>query len=335
MSIVFLRKLAVAGIALVAGLPLSGQAQSAAAREAAMRQVEAAPSLTGFSPARESGKFAAPPGGHGHTMAYQDGNGCVTFFLPMQEYELLEVGMKWNGPACSGKPIEGKGTLQIYRRTNDEIVVVMLKGRFVKGALTGEGEKAIFKFDPQGKPREDSYVFHGTFARQVLHGQGVRRWVGPADEHPSAWSETGPFVDGTAHETTLYARLRAEPGLLYDAHQLRVDKDGQTYVHQAYNNGKQAVKGVMRFENDPVEWNTETMTWKHGPVDFTFSRIDQENGHALAAKCLEASYQKGHIRCQHGEIQSGRLGNMARFGDGPFQVSLPVKSDGLNFRVEG
>ncbi len=283
------------------------------------------PALTGFSPAQPVKGVQAAPGDHGHTQAYRSAAGCMAFFFPLGEDGGSEVALKWSGPACNGKLVEGKGELQIWRRVGERTVVGVLQGSFTKGMLTGEGAKANFTFDKAGKPVPGMYIFNGTFANSVLHGDGVQRWTGAADARPSAWARQGKFQDGTIRGPVFLSQLRPYPGVEAQAQELWYSERGNTYIEQAQVNRGKLVDGTLFFEGDAIPWKAEVAVWRDDvPEAARLTRMDMARQHVMIASCMQWRFEAARLACGQGNVSAGGSGGSIGIGEGAFGIRLPV-----------
>lgn len=293
------------------------------------------PALTGFSPAKPIADFTAPPGGHDLSQAYKSAAGCVAFFAAPADH-FSGVAFKVKGLPCNGKPLEGKGELQIYRKhlngAGFDQVISVLSGEFSKGMLTGEAAKANFTFNAAGKPVADTYVFSGRFENSVLNGKGQRRWTGPKDGEPSAIALEGNFKDGVPSGGVLQSRLHPLPGVEADFQPLHYSPKGNSYVEQSQLNGGKTVDGYLFLYQDPARWKVEVATWRdHVEAGaLTRKRDDEENFYAA---CKQWDFAAGKISCMDGNVGGGFKGTYYGVERGPFSIPLPFDTRSVPFRV--
>ncbi|HVR50946.1 MAG TPA: hypothetical protein VMS38_14520 [Pseudorhodoferax sp.] len=291
------------------------------------------PSLAGFSPAQPVPDFKAPAGDHGHTAAYRSADGCVAFFYPPGEEGISGVALKWKGPACNGKPLQGEGELQILRRAGTGTVVGVLQGRFANGLLAGQGSKANFSYDAAGQPLPDTYLFEGEFLHSVLHGQGISRWSGAADARPTAWARQGRFHEGLARGLVAQARLRPYPGVEAEVQDLWFGEDGTVPAEQARVNRGRPVPGLLFFENDAIAWRSEVAAWRDGQFQTArLLRMDTARQAGLVASCVRWRFEARQLRCDQGAVSSGGASGELRLDDGPYTLPWPVRPGGTGFR---
>jgi hypothetical protein len=294
------------------------------------------PAPTGFSPAQPTADFTAPPGGHEHTQAYKSAGGCVVFFLPTTA-DNFGVSIKTKDLKCDGKPVEGKGEVQILRKAKAgdaaNTVVGILRGQFAKGMLTGDGEKGNFTYAPDGKPVEDTYILLGNFENSVLNGKGERRWTGAKTDQPSTVSLEGTFKDGVIRGGVHMGRLNPLPGVEGDYVPLYFSERGNSYIEQAHLNGGKLMTGHMFFYNDPARWKVEFATWNFFAVGSALTRAYRD-ADALYAVCEKWEFLEGKATCPDGNIGGGYNGKFFGVNRSPFSLPLPFNPKAAPFNVK-
>lgn len=225
----------------------------------ALKTPLALPSKSGFSPAKPIA-LAPPSSAHDYTMAYKSASGCVVFFLP-ESSNLLNISLKWNGPTCKGKPLSGKGILQILSNRLDDngtrSIITTFNGQFEQGMFTGIGEKANFWLDANDGLLA-TYRYKGQFSNGILHGLGSTTYIGNASSQPSAWLKQGQFNDGIPFGKLTLARLNPYPGVEADVGEMIFNNEGQRFYDQSSNNAGTPVNGVLFFNRDTSPWETMT-----------------------------------------------------------------------------
>lgn len=313
--------------------PLEQQFQSASSMSLALTW----PVTTGFSPARPVDGFAAPPNSRWMTTPYRSATGCVAFFYPPNDDDIKvsEVALKWQGPACNGRPLNGSGELQIRYRSEDNLVVSVLKGNFSNGLLNGKGSKRNFSFTAQGARLQDTYLFDGQFAANVLHGEGRSRWIGPADSHPRAWLREGRFDQGALNGQVLQSRLSPYPGVAVETLQLWFNNDGQAYNNQAAANKNEPVPGRLLFTGEDAPWLVDLIGYQNdGRPAGSLMRLFGAGHPPLAAECMHWQLDGPQPRCQKGDLRYDLNPGLV-IEQGGFVLDTPVRAGRTPFRPLG
>lgn len=333
-----------AALALPFVLPLT--ANAAAQKSALEQQFEHAPAMslrltwpvtTGFSAAKPVEGFTAAAENQWMRTAYRSASGCVAFFYPPDNEgePISDVAFKWQGPACNGRPLNGSGELQIRYRTPDKQIISVLKGGFANGVLSGQGSKRNFSFTSQGATVQDTYLFDGQFADNVLHGEGRSRWIGPADGHPKAWLREGRFNQGALNGQVLQSRLAPYPGIAVETLQLWFDNKGQPYNNQARANQGEPVSGRLLFTGDDKPWLVDLIGYQNdGRPAGSLTRLFGAEHPPLTAHCMHWQLDGVQPHCQQGDLRYGLEPGLV-IEQGGFVLDTPVRAGRTPFRALG
>lgn len=301
-----------------------------------MRYSGELPSQNGLSPAKPV-KLAAPKDARSYTVAYKNRAGCVMFFVPLVKTQ-HDLKAKWQGSACNGKPLHGKGTLTITHQDDTPsgtiTYISVAHGTFRNGMLTGQGRKENFALNPDGSMKYDTYILSGEFAYGVLEGDGTRAWTGPASDHPSATVETGHFSDGTPSGLIIYSRLHPYEGVEADRNEMVLDSSGRFYNYQAYNNaGKKPTRGMVFFQGDETGWNIETAAL--GPAQTPkAATITGPKDHPFAMQCEAWEFRADGWFCGKGDALFGLHDQIITLSAKSFTMPIPIPASGAPLRIK-
>lgn len=282
-------------------------------------------------------KATAPAGADFYSGAYQTSSKCIFFYEKSDK--TFATHADWKGPACKGKPLNGKGTLRMTVSVtgdtgNKTLMQHEMRGTFVNGLLNGMGEKTNLGYTLE-KTSIDAYYFSGQFEHGLLSGPGKRTWIGAESERPNAVQWTGDFVAGIASGMIRQVRSQPYEGILGDVISLSVSKNGEAYIQQAQAQRGRLVEGAMYTEDE--EWTLFLESWKYGaPVSAVFVRApDYKNAASekdgLFALCGDWKFESGAWQCKQGSVRRSPAGAslLLAVQKTPFSLKMQSGADGL------
>ncbi len=288
------------------------------------------PALLSGGPATAVPEHKAPPGGHDHTMAWRGADGCIAFFYPPPEAQ--DVRMQWEGPACKGGLVQGKGRLLIQRNANKQLVLGVLQGDFVNGMLEGLGEKTHYVHEADGRPTQEAWHFEGPFMHSVLQGKGIRTHRNAADKLPGVSVVAGDFHEGLPHGEVNTVRLRPYTGVAAEYLELGLDAQGKAVLEQAIGNGGTVRKGWWMVEGDTAPWRVEVALWDSYPTAARLTRIPAAGIRSFVS-CEQWRMENGVLQCPKGEAWHERAFAAIGVRGAAFSLPLAPSAQNVPFRV--
>lgn len=274
--------------------PALEAAETVATRFEELRgQLPRPPATAGFSAVSTASAFKAPPGDHGQTVAYKTKAGCV-FFASSNA-----TAAAWKGSgACNGKPLEGKGRLELKRTLDDKgrTVVHVMEGRFTGGMLTGPAIKHNFIHTAQGQ-LESTIRLKGEFANSVLHGDGERVDFNHAeDARPRAVAWRGNMVDGAPLGPGQFEREAPAPAVEADSYHV------EFLVDDAISLSKPP-EGLMILKNWDAPLGVRVHRWDGLlPETVQFEFMSDADEWSIWGHCNDLASNADGLACRKGKL---------------------------------